>query len=513
MSSNREFTENFWGIFHSCIRKDEQDIDSTQCCKWVSDNQTHIKNVFYESERNIIGFINSYYYDHKDSPSLEMLQKLNTDNNISDIGVFGKIDSVINDYIAMREDITVHGFRNINALMQKKAEEFNVDSLNNILDVCKVVNNIGATIKRNGAVVKNIKGPEDSLTYFMRNIKKTYIISDRRTECNNEDAEEYLKELFYEADNSTNSKIKCGINSIDDKISFKKKDFVGVLASGGQCKTAFCKTWAYNAALQGFNVLHVTIEMGLDTEMTDYIIMHSHHPKFGAKFDIKIKNYRDNKLTKEEREFLIEVARDLKENVPGKLIVKQLVDDCSWEHIKILTEVINNEIKIDMLFVDYMTLCTLSSDNPNAEVSQHEENIKDARRFSENFNEGEGLLLLTPVQGNRTGYEVASKDEGRWDVTGIYKYSEFYKSMTILLSLWFDDDKKADNQVVVSSIKSRGSQGVNVHPINMNFEAGLFQNTKVSGKFDREIELDDTKAYINRLRNLSIEAHDVIDDL
>ena len=100
------------------------------------------------------------------------------------------------------------------------------------------------------------------------------------------------------------------------------------------------------------------------------------------------------------------------------------------------------------------------------------------------------MVFLTPVQGNRDGWVEAGKNEGRWEMNGVFQYSEFDKSVDTMLSVYMNDDNKADNQIIISSAKTRRSEGIPLFPAATNNNSGLVTNLhKVNLAEDSRIDV------------------------
>jgi hypothetical protein len=81
--------------------------------------------------------------------------------------------------------------------------------------------------------------------------------------------------------------------------------------------------------------------------------------------------------------------------------------------------------------------------------------IQDAKRLAMTANGGEGLCILTPVQGNRKGFEDAAESDGAWTVQGIAKYSELDKSLDNCFYVYFNEGMTQENRMKIGSCKTR----------------------------------------------------------
>jgi archaellum biogenesis ATPase FlaH len=270
-----------------------------------------------------------------------------------------------------------------------------------------------------------------------------------------------------------NHRIHTGIQEIDVHVPIKHGDFVGVLGYAGQRKSTLCRTIAYNAAKQGFNVLHVSLEQTYNEERINYSLIHSADPKF-ASYNLKPtkKNFEDGCLSEEEEKYLRDIVLpDLEENLPGRLIIRQPTDGSSWSNIKMLAEMTNQTTPIDLFLVDYLALVSTSSGRDARE--EMERNIKDAKQMALQFDNGRGVVFLTPIQGNRKGYEEAKSTNGVWDMTGVNLYSEFDKSADLILSTFIDEALQEESSISISSVKIRRAPPLPLFTTPVNCHVGL----------------------------------------
>ena len=91
-------------------------------------------------------------------------------------------------------------------------------------------------------------------------------------------------------------------------------------------------------------------------------------------------------------------------------------------------------------------------------------------------------ISVTPVQGNRKGYEEAQANDGAWETTGIATYSEMDKSLDNCLYVFTDDAISAKNQIKIGSCKHRRGANIPATFTDINTNAGMLMWTK-EGEF------------------------------
>jgi hypothetical protein len=479
-----EVSTTFWSIFHSMIRPEgiDEANKARNACMWLTSELSILKNVLLGIEPTLMGIVHDHWITNQESPSLDIIEDWLESNPSAEV------EEALTEYKNLQDGLRRHAQEDLGALLNRKSEEAKQWRLDELITNVKVINTLGVEVRR-GKQTESLKGPDDAIRYFIQKLDTGgIIVSDVKTHGVLQDCSQDLRD-YYESvkrQDSNKQKIKCGIDSIDEAISFKKGQFVGVLGFTGQRKTSFCRSWVYNAALSGFTTLHVSLEQKFAEELYYYAIIHSHHPKWGQRFSITTKAYEDGLMTKAEEDFLFnEVLPDL-EKLPGKIIIRQPTEGMTWDAMKTIAEVTDRIHPIDIFMIDYLTLCDTTG--YGSEKDKHNENIKDAKRFSVNFRGGEGLLFLTPVQGNREGYDDAVKNEGRWDMSGVYMYSEYDKSVDTMLYVYLDDDLMADGQIIMGTAKSRRSDVIKPHKNAINCAVGYVSNLRKHSRDDKIID-------------------------
>ena len=446
---------SFWRIFHNLIRHDDTPDEvqrATYACEWLSENGLRLRKICSPQQTEIISCIGQFWFKQKTAPSYKILRETLERNSI----VMGVVD-VIAEYEAV-EGLQLYELSDLGQLLTDFQEEWKRERLAGVIKTVRAINNSSWTDPTSKKVYS---GASDALKYLLQQIETGVIMTNNQSLSGalNDMAGEIMS--IYEknkADRMAGSiRIMTGIAAIDICVPIKRGDCVGVLGYAGQRKSTLCRTFAYNAAVQGFNVLHVTLEQTYDEERIIYALIHSADKRF-ASYGIQPtkKRFDDGLLTTEEEKFLKEVVLpDLEQNLLGRLIIRQPTDGSSWSNIKMMAEMTNQTTPLDMLFVDYLTItATASTYDSKAEM---EMNIKDAKQTALQFDNGRSIVFLTPIQGNRKGYDEAKDTGGVWDITGINQYSEFDKSFDTIFTTFLGDALPGDvgNQMAVSTVKTR----------------------------------------------------------
>jgi len=276
--------------------------------------------------------------------------------------------------------------------------------------------------------------------------------------------------------------IPTGIAIIDEVMhGLHRREVTGVLGFGGQRKTAIVRTMAYNAAKAGFRVLHIPVETNYMEELIAYQIVHAHAQGTFHLPNISVSRRREIELTRQElNTFHGDVIPDFDAGVGENLRVFGLADDqYTWEAVRGIIVRENAKEPIDLVVVDYLTLIGDSSDRDH--IQKVSAMVRDVKRLTLN-SPGDGFAFVTPIQGNRKGYEEAQENGGMWDTTGIFQYSELDKSMDNCLYVYTDDALAADGKLKLGSCKHRRGANLPSTFVEMHANSGMVGLTK-SGSF------------------------------
>jgi hypothetical protein len=141
-------------------------------------------------------------------------------------------------------------------------------------------------------------------------------------------------------------------------------------------------------------------------------------------------------------------------------------------------------------------MVTTSSNDSKGEMEQ---NIKDAKQLALNFDGGRGLVFLTPIQGNRKGYEAARDAGGVWDITGVNLYSEFDKSADIIFTNYFDQNKEGYD-MLMSTVKIRRAAPLPLITVVVDTDIGMIRSFQPTFT---------EKSIFDQVHGYSLETNDV----
>lgn len=481
---------NFWRLFHSLLRANSSKKEGERAkanLQWATDYIVQIKAVCTpDYELDLIGVVWEYWQTHKEAPSLNMLNELILKRDKSET-----LQEAIAEYEGLAateaELQNPYDVQDMYQVLKDKTDEFELWRLNAVLDSAKRIANGSIEDPK---TKKKLSGSRDSLNFILGKIQDGMFTNRQSSVGGNlKDSTIDLKDA-YQRNKKENQHgtglMKTGIENIDSVIrGLKRGQFWGVLGFAGQRKSSLCRSIVYNIAQQGFRVMHVPLEQSYEEERNIYTIIHSYHPKFGGKYRISIHAFEDGNLTLAEEDFLLSVVAPDLESIPGDIIIRQPTET-TWEGIKSQVELQHQATPLDLLLVDYWSLMDTSyaQGNDRAIINGL---IKNGKSWCLNFDNKRGICLVTPVQGNRDGYSEAESRDGKWEMDGVYDYSEFDKSLDGCMYTYLDDGLKSSSNIKIGVCKNRRSDIVAPFFATVIPESGFIQGSQGGGAVEKTL--------------------------
>jgi len=451
-------------LFHACLRHDgtyEEAARALIACQWLSDRLALLRTYFPVRHCCLFGPVFKFFRDHQAAPSQEVLKMEGMDYDF-------EFEEMINDYKALVSDLP---------LMKTNAEmDFAFKKTVNVIQRQAIV----SAGERSGLIVLSEKKPTKLISpttgkeeeYTGLDGARRYLAEVLASPLQEDpfaipsrihkpgDWRDDLSDAIDELLEPPSERIFTGIRAIDDAVAIRKGELVGILGHTGSGKSRLGRSICYNAAiLQNRNVLHIVTEGGgRRVERVRYAVCHAHHldPKRARELGITFSAYSNGVLPEKAMSFLKEAIEDLHRKDGGITVVSP--KDRSWQGV---TEIIQSELgkrPADLLYVDYLThLQPVTSRDPRAEISKI---IHGAQNLAATYDRGRGVAFVTPVQGNRKGYEAAANLGGVWSTEGLFEYSAFGMDCDLLLYVFQDEDLKQSGQIKVGTAKARSSAGM-----------------------------------------------------
>jgi hypothetical protein len=258
-------------------------------------------------------------------------------------------------------------------------------------------------------------------------------------------------------------RVLTGFQCLDEQIYISKKrhPFIGIMGFANDGKTTVLLSILYNMAVRGKSVILFSKEHDAAELALCFAFIHSHNEFYrGQKSDLpSLREFEEGRATVEDGEFLKGIWRDMqaRKNFPGRIEIQPLTDwDTLTEHLK--THHKRNHY--DVCGLDYLTRLDIPGGNPRFRDQDIKNFIGAAQRLTRDFDDRRGLVLITPIQINRSGYQAAKKKkegEKKHDMTSVSQFSEFYQDMDVLISLFSDEEMRLKRHILLETQKVRKS--------------------------------------------------------
>lgn len=240
---------------------------------------------------------------------------------------------------------------------------------------------------------------------------------------------------------------------------------VSIFGYVGSLKTTMSLNIAYNCAVNmGYNVAYLCLEQPRDDLATRLLIRHSLHSNFdGKRTYIRGRDLRDKKLSTEQKNFLFgTVQEDFNDfsNSKGRIYLldnsdfRDGVTPDSIESTLLYLDAVS-EGGIDVWFLDYVQMI---GKHTSRNMSENMMAINNWVRWMKNLSitfAGKGIVSFCLAQANRSGWERAVKNEGRYDMSAISEASEIEKASDVVISTFLDSNLVESENSKVQLLKNR----------------------------------------------------------
>jgi hypothetical protein len=465
----------YFQILHNLIRHDEFNYDpdkTSSTVNWLRERAQTLRRINSEAEHKIFTIIYAFWDKNKEAPSRSSLNEL-----IREQSKIQDLLNVMTEYDSYASSLDQVADFDLHVIFEQRKTDWEKRRLCRILEIATSIV-IGEQELGKGKDAVIYKGPKDALKFLGNKIQQGLLLDDVGVTGGlladtMEDMEQDYVQEEVEAKNN-NLFIPTGIGPIDGHMGgLRRKELNGILGYVGQKKSTVLRTIGYNAAYWGFRVLHIPLESDCKEEQRFYGVQHA-----AIKSDTGITKKRLDRavLSEEDKKlFFGEVIPDFRESVGQNLIVYTPGDSRSWADAKMIIERENDKQPLDLVLIDYITM--LKTPGARDDIADKMEIVQDAKRLALNSNNGKGMCILTPIQGNRKGFEEAADNNGQWETTGVSKYSELDKSLDNLFYVYFDDEMNGQNRMKIGSCKTRRDADIPATFVSVNPASGMIEKT------------------------------------
>ena len=390
------------------------------------------------------------------------------------------------DYLPDLERDGVLSSGSMELSMVKRREQYERNKMSRICGIASAIAQTGLEVDKKTKLL----GPRDAINYLMKKVQEGILVDDKPAEggvlagmlakvASGYDIAASLRranKLF----------IPTGVNAFDSHLGgLRYKEVNGILGFVGQRKSGLARTIAFNAAKNGFRVLHIPLESDVAEERMIYSVIFAQESGLcGPGSTISKSNVERGHLSDADRRGFFASIEKFEQQVAGNIIIRS-PQAATWSDVKSIIEQETFDKAIDLVVLDYLTL--LGTPGTRDEVADKTAIIQDVKRLAMTANDGRGLCILTPVQGNRQGFTEAANNGGVWESHRIFKYSELEKSLDNVFYVFMNEAMASANQIVVGSCKTRRdkhvpSSLVRVHPASGMFDPFEPQQKKPGGR-------------------------------
>src|ERR1035438_8249387 len=473
-------------ILHAVLRHNDTPEEVTRASavlKWVTENRNVVSDVLLPAQIRLLGPIQRHFSEHKQPTNRIYAEEIARKEDKPD-----GLVALLEEYDDAVPHLQMTSAQDMPQLVADRIADWErVKLLSTLFEAQQIT--VGALAPKK-PTDPHLKGARDAIAYLSDTMYKDVMVTDTRTTGGSVNEKIFTIMSDYEEnkyDRKTDRlQIMTGISCLDLSLrGFRKPEFVGVLGYAGNFKTTLCRTFLYNAAMQGYNCLHIPLESTYEEELSMYGIMHAHadHLKRFAPPDlagINRTNFEDGTMSKAQEDFLRDVAiPDFMSNTKGSVLIRKPAVS-RWAEVQQMIELADGDKPLHMVLIDYLALMDVN--DPRNTTQAINETIKRVKDMCLTFKGGKGLIIITPVQGKREGYESAKANGGQWSSDGAYMYSEFEKSVDKMIYIYTDDELKSTENAKVGSCKSRRTKDVAPTIVERHVHSGRIGACALNGQ-------------------------------
>lgn len=284
---------------------------------------------------------------------------------------------------------------------------------------------------------------------------------------------ENTDELIYSLDEIRKSeegtRITTAWDHVDDVVLIgpKYNSYIGIAAYPNHGKSTTALTFAFNCVIQNLNVLFVTLEHSPKSMWQRFAFMYAgkYVGQLGEMANLQQWNMQPDSITKEDMSRLAVVIEDIKNRrfpdgtTVGRIDFQNMRD---WESIMVYLEDAHRREHVDVLIVDYISDLDLPGVDPRFRDSAIEDIFRQGQTLTRTFDNGRGIVLVSPVQIKKSAKEAADKMSiedaklpVRYTLDGISQYSKAIQRMDYIFSMYQNEVLRKSNQVQMDTLKVR----------------------------------------------------------
>lgn len=324
---------------------------------------------------------------------------------------------------------------------------------------------LGMKIAAEGAEISKgvkAKGVDEAVAYLASNIRPVPRPGAGKIPASIKQANTALSDLYLERKNNPQSSygILTGYAIFDGAWNgIKRKQLTLIGGYGGHLKSTLLLNIALNGAVDGgWNMYIPSSEMPADDIKLMLVAMHSANPVFQPQGrPLHATRLLLGALNAQEEAFFKLVMDDLSNNPAyGSIRVRDSGDFTSAGSVFQMVQRDHMDEEVDCLLPDYITRLPLDAKYLKYDhTTGMNLTIADWKRFAMQFDNGNGLPVVSPFQINREGYKRAKTNGGRYTKADFAQYNAAEKEADNMGYIFYDEDEAATSEPKGGLAKAR----------------------------------------------------------
>jgi len=256
-----------------------------------------------------------------------------------------------------------------------------------------------------------------------------------------------------------------------------------------------------NTVRNGYGQVMISLEVPKEDIMYNLLCLHSNDPKFSKYPFINHDRIRKGLLNKEEEDYLLNVIEPDLHQYLEKMVILDETDFKTFSFGEILArlEEVDDGMPggLDVVYWDHANLFKFASGSQrnlgggeviNSYISFIRRLSIRFRRSKENASEWRKLTNVVLAQSNRTGWQRAVKNNGRYTLTALSEANEMERASSYIIAMYTSEDMKISREASFQLLKSRYGQTI-YEPINVYAD---FERYMVGDEDDAGTEVSDS---------------------
>lgn len=277
--------------------------------------------------------------------------------------------------------------------------------------------------------------------------------------------------------------VMTGFEALDNlTYGAQRGEFWMVAAYAGEGKTQALTNMAYQAVMDGHNVVFFTLETLRDQVRRRFVTRHANHEKFGVGEGLRYSDLKGGRLDEEDEDRFTKVAEDLKDwraQGYGRLEVVWAPRGSTVDSITTKAEVYASMFDVGLIVVDYAGLMR-SSDKRLLRQESLIDVLQSLKGLATAYNDGTGVPVISAYQTTRQRRDDARRS-GEYTLDSLAETAEAERSTDLVMSLLRLEDESREVQAQVLKYRDGGTLA---WTIEADFERSLMRDQgEVSDSF------------------------------